>query len=155
MARAKRNAKAGPSDERGLTETDRLALTLAIETARKLSPADRVQIDDKLGREPWFTVAKFAAHSCQETALRLPPWQCWPPCAVEVDDDDEPGLERRGIRNSAALLRRMSTLGISRWHPDPVAAIETAEAERAAASAREEKHSAGSSPTRSFTWGDG
>jgi hypothetical protein len=28
-------------------------------------------------------------------------------------------------------LRRMLALGISRWHPDPLAAIEAAEAERA------------------------
>jgi hypothetical protein len=139
VARAK--TKTSPTrDERGeaLTETDRQALTLAIETARKLSPADRQQIDEKLESEPWFTVAVFAAHSCQETALRLQPWQCWPPCAVEVDDDDAPGLEHRGIRSSAALLRHMLALGISRWHPDPLAAIEAAEAARTASSSLEE-----------------
>lgn len=117
-------ARAKTRPERSLTEADRHALTLAIETARKLSAADREQIDDKLSREPWFKFATFAAHSCQEAALRLRPWQCWPPCAVEPDDTDEPGLEHRGIRNSAALLRRMLALGVSRWHPDPVAAVE-------------------------------
>ena len=109
---------------------DRQALTLAIETARKQSAADQQQIDDKLTREPWFAAAVFAAHECQERALRLKPWQCWPPCAVGVDDVDTPGFEHRGVRSSAALLRRMLALGISRWHPDPLAAIEAAEAER-------------------------
>jgi hypothetical protein len=121
-------------DERSeaLTDTDRQALTLAIEMARKHSRADRLQIDDKLTREPWFAVARFAAHGCQEHALRLKPWQCWPPCAVEPDDVDAPGFEHRGIRSSAALLQRMLALGISRWHPDPLAAIEAAEAGRTA-----------------------
>jgi hypothetical protein len=120
-------------DERGeaLTDADRQALILVIETARKHSRADQQQIDDKLSREPWLTVAVFAAHGCQDWSLRLKPWQCWPPCAVGVDDDDAPGLEQRGIRSSAALLRRMLLLGISRWHPNPIAAIEASEAERA------------------------
>ena len=128
MARTK--AKANP--RRDLTDTDRQALTLAIETARMQSPADQQQIDDKLTREPWFAVANFAARMCQERALRLKPWQYWPPCAVEVDDDDAPGFEHRCIRSSAALLRQMLALGISRWHPDPLAAIEAVEAERVA-----------------------
>lgn len=130
MARAK--AKASRTrDERGeaLTEADRQALMLAIETARKHSPADRQQIDDKLTRrEPWFDVAVFAAQECQEWSLRLKPWQAWPPCAVEPDDVDEPGFEHRGIGRSAALLRRMLSAGVSRFHPDPVGAIEAIEA---------------------------
>jgi hypothetical protein len=120
-------AKAKPTTEPQLSAADRAALELAIETARKHSRADRAQIDDKLRTEPWLTVAMFAAHECQEWSLDLQPWECWPPCAVEVDDDDAPGLEHRGIRKSAALLRHMLALGISRWHPDPVAAIEAAE----------------------------
>lgn len=133
MARAK--TKASPTrDQRGeaLTDADRQALTLAIKTARKHSPADRQQIDDRLTREPWLTVAIFAAHGCQERALRLRPWQCWPPCAVEPNEVDLRGCEHRGIGSSAALLRRMLAAGVSRWHPDPVAAIEAAETERVA-----------------------
>jgi hypothetical protein len=110
-----------------LTDIDRQALELAIATARKHSLADRQQIDDKLTREPWFTVARFAAHGCQEKSLNLKPWQCWPPCAVEPDSVDARGLEHRGISASAALLRRMLAAGVSRFHPDPLAAIETAE----------------------------
>ena len=46
-----------------------------------------------------------------------------------------PGQRSRSIsghRAAAELLRRMLALGISRWHPDPLAAIEAAEAGRAA-----------------------
>jgi hypothetical protein len=110
---------------------DRAALVLAIKIAREHSPADRQRIDRKLAEEPWVEVAMDAAHSCQEWALRLDPWQCWPPCAVEPGSVDTPGLEHRGISSSAKLLRQMLALDISRWHPDPLAAIEAAEAESA------------------------
>jgi hypothetical protein len=122
--------KAKPRTEPQLSAADRAALELALETARKLSPADRQQIDTMLKERSWREVAVFASHSAQEHSLRLQPWECWPPCKVEVGDTDEPGLEHRSIRKSAALLRRMLALGISRWHPDPVGAIEAAEAER-------------------------
>jgi hypothetical protein len=132
VSKTKASPTANPKrDGRGeaLTDADREALVLAIEIARRHSPADRQQIDGKLARgEPWFAVAVFAAHGCQERALRLPPWQCWPPCTVEPDEVDAPGLEHRGIGSSAALLRRMLAAGVSRFHPDPVSAIERAEA---------------------------
>ena len=110
-----------------LSDIDRQALELAIVIGRTLRPD---LIDRYLAEKPWLEAAIDASHICQETKLNLRPWQCWPPCAVDVDDNDKPGLEHRGIRNSAALLRKMLSLGISRWHPDPIAAIEAAEAER-------------------------
>jgi hypothetical protein len=113
-----------------LSDADRAALELAIEIDRKRSPGDRQQIDDMLRERPWVEAATFAAHRCQETALHLKPWQCWPPCAVEVGEADTPGLEHRGIAKSALLLRKMLLLGISRWDPDPIAAIAAAETER-------------------------
>jgi hypothetical protein len=112
-----------------LTTADRAALELAIKTVRNESAARRKQIDDKLLNESWFAVAAFAAYGCQSKALNLKPWECWPPCKVSPDDSDAPGLEHRNIGKSAALLRQMLALGISRWHPDPLAAIERAEAE--------------------------
>jgi hypothetical protein len=112
-----------------LRDGDRQALELAIAIGRTLRPD---LIDRYLAEKTWLEAATDASRICQETRLNLRPWECWPPCEVEVDSTDEPGLEHRGIRNAAALLRRMLALGISRWHPDPVAAIEAAEAERAA-----------------------
>jgi hypothetical protein len=113
-----------------LSDLDRDALERAIATDRARNAACRAQIKEKLRTEPWLEVARFAARSCQSNALHLAPWECWPPCAVEIDDVDEPGYAHRGISKSAALLRRMLSLGISRWHSDPLAAIEAAEAAR-------------------------
>jgi hypothetical protein len=60
----------------------------------------------------------------------LKPWE-YPPCWICVDEIDEllgtPGTERdkiSGKRTAAALLRKMLSLGISQYHPDPIAAIE-------------------------------
>jgi hypothetical protein len=106
------------------------ALTLAIEVTRKESPARRRQVDDFLSSREWLDVATFCAASAQERALRLPPWQP-PPCdigniAAALKDQDE----TRGYRAGALLLQRMERCGVSRWHPDPVAACEAAEAEK-------------------------
>jgi hypothetical protein len=127
MARARARA----TRNQILSDTDRRSLELAIETMRKHSLADREQIDTMLKERPWRAAAVFAATCCQERALRLKPWQAWPPCVVSIDDVDEPGFEHRGIRASAALLQAMLAAGVSRFHPDPLAAIETAEAARA------------------------
>jgi len=113
---------------KGLSDLDREALERAIAIDRKRSKACRQQIDDKLrDGEPWLEVAQFCAHRCQEIALHLKPWECWPPCRVEPDDTDRPSYERRGIGQSAALLRRMLSLGVSKFDPDPVGAVTRAE----------------------------
>jgi hypothetical protein len=113
-----------------LTPTDKAALELAIDLARKGDRASQQQIDAMLKERPWQDVAEFAAYGCQCDALRLKPWQP-PPCWAEIDDQDNEAGPISGHRAAAELLRRMQALGISRWHPDPLAAIEAAEAERA------------------------
>jgi hypothetical protein len=110
-----------------LSETDKAALELAIVIGRTLRPD---LIDRYLAEKPWLKAAIDASHICQQTKLNLRPWECWPPCAVAVGETDAPGLEHRGISKSAALLRKMLSLGISRWHPDPIAALAAAEAAR-------------------------
>jgi hypothetical protein len=110
-----------------LSDTDRQALELAIEIGRELRPD---LIDYFLAEKPWLDAAIDASHLCQTLKLNLRPWECWPPCAVAVGETDAPGLEHRGISKSAALLRKMLSLGISRWHPGPVAALAAAEAAR-------------------------
>jgi hypothetical protein len=124
--------KASPKHEarsEALTETDKAALKLAIEIDRKRDHATRRQIDDMLKERPWREVAEFAAYGCQCTALHLKPWQP-PPCWAEIGDRDNEAGPISGRRAAAELLQRMLSLGISRWHPDPVRAIEQAEAER-------------------------
>jgi hypothetical protein len=112
-----------------LSDIDRQALELAIVIGRTLRPD---LIDRYLAEKPWLDAAIDASHICQTLKLNLRPWECWPPCAVAVGETDAPGLEHRGISKSAALLRKMLSLGISRWHPDPLKAIEQAERERVA-----------------------
>jgi hypothetical protein len=113
-----------------LSDLDRQALDLAITIDRERNKACRQQIDDKLRTEPWLRVAKFAAQRCQEIALHLQPWECWPPCVVSIDEVDTPGYEHRGVSQSAALLRRMLAAGLSRYEPDPINALARAEAAR-------------------------
>jgi hypothetical protein len=70
----------------------------------------------------------FAAACCQRQALLLKPWQI-PPCRIRDPDQPDRSRDRRygeidGRYDAARLLRQMYDLGISRWHPDPLAAIE-------------------------------
>jgi hypothetical protein len=113
-----------PTTEVELSAVDRAALELAVEHDLTLSDAaTRQQIKTKLREEPWLDVAMFCAYGRQCTALRLSPWQP-APCQVEIDDDDGNDGPIMGRRAAADLLRRMLSLGISRWHPDPLTAIE-------------------------------
>lgn len=110
-----------------LSELDRQALERAVAIERARSEASRDQIERKLKSEPWLRVAVYCAEHCQEISLHLEPWEYLPPCAVEVNEVDAPGFEHQGVTKSAALLRRMLAAGVSRFDPDPLAAIEAAE----------------------------
>jgi hypothetical protein len=112
-----------------MTKNDRAALELAMEYARR-DPMRAEQLDSKLAGtrftsgkgwaippEPWEAVARFAAYGCQMKSLRLRPWET-PPCHVD---------ESRTSRE-ASFLRKMLAAGVSRFHPDPLAALAEAEA---------------------------
>ena len=106
---------------------DRRAMELAIEMARADSETQRREIDDRLRTQPWQQVAEFAVWCCQDRSLKLRPWDCPPCCTKDVEDpSDDWGYRPQEV----ALLRRMLAAGVSRFHPDPLAAI--AEAEGAA-----------------------
>ena len=109
-----------------LSEVDREALERAIVLARQESPGRRDQIDSMLRERDWLDVAKFCAYCCQDTELKLKPWEivpCW------IDDIDQHvalpdlGQRRRAIR----LLRKLLALGLSKFEPTPLAALEHAE----------------------------
>jgi hypothetical protein len=113
-----------------LSPTDRAALELAVEVTRKESPGRRQQIDSFLSSRDWLYTAMFCASCAQSRALRLPPWQP-SPCNVgniasALNDPDE----QSGYRAAALLRQRMERAGVSKWHPNPVAACEAAEAEQ-------------------------
>ena len=111
-----------------LTETDRAALSLAIERVRAQDGGRAPQIDRMLADTDRTEVGMFAAACCQRQALQLKPWQI-PPCRIRDPDHPDRSRDRRygeidGRYDAARLLRQMYDLGISRWHPDPLAAIE-------------------------------
>jgi hypothetical protein len=102
-------------------------LTLAIEVTRRESPARCRQVDCFLSSRPWEDVATFCASCAPSRALNLMPWQV-ARCNLHQDyrqgHDPDP---RRGGDAALALLQRMQQCGVSRWHPDPVAACEAVE----------------------------
>jgi hypothetical protein len=108
-----------------LSRIDRDALERAIAMARAKGPVDREQIDDKLKTEPWLDVGEFAAYSCQMDCLHLKPWQPTPSWVGDIKADLAAGDDGVGGQYAAALLlKKMLAAGLSRYEPDPVAALE-------------------------------
>jgi len=103
---------------------DRDALTRAIAMARLESPARSRQIDDKLATEPWEQVARWCAYCCQCDTLRLRIHQS-PPCWVHDIKTTLAAGDDGIIADYAAarLLQRMLAAGISKYEPDPPAAL--------------------------------
>jgi hypothetical protein len=97
---------------------DRDALERAMEIARH-DPGRAEQLRAMLEDEEWTEVAEFAAYHCQIHALSLKPWQ-EPPC--HADEKDPHPRDRDAQR----FLRKMLAAGISRYDPDPLAALERA-----------------------------
>jgi hypothetical protein len=119
-----------------MTDADEAVYKLAIETARARDEGRRQQIDDFLRTRPFEDVGRSASYGCQMRALRLPPWAT-PPCWIN-DADIDAIIARgddgtRGVYVAAKLLRRLRELGISKYHPDPMMAIEAAKKRDAAA----------------------
>jgi hypothetical protein len=113
-----------------MNQNDIDALSLAMEIMKR-EPGRKEQLESKLEDEPWIEVAEFASYHCQMNALRLdsadsPP--CWiknPDTVLAENKGDRPW--HYGEREAALLLKKMLALGISQYHPDPVAAIEDAQ----------------------------
>jgi hypothetical protein len=116
--RAGRSIPPAGEIEEVLDERDTAALTLAMERAR--ADGRGPQLDRMLEARSWQRVAKFAAYVCQCEALELRPHET-PPCHV-----NNPRTTREHEQDAAKLLRRMLRHGVSKWHPDPAAAIAAA-----------------------------
>jgi hypothetical protein len=97
-----------------MSETDRDALTRAMEMARR-DPDRAEQLDAMVAESGWQEAAEFSAYCMQGRALRLKPWESPPLCFAENDEGDEPGR---------VLLRKMLDAGLSRYEPDPLTALE-------------------------------
>jgi hypothetical protein len=111
-----------------MTANDRAALEMAVEMCRQ-----RWKGGPATGWGSWEENAKVTAGYMQGSNLHLMPWQI-PPAKINNPDspdeglrEDQPGPASDGRKEAAALLKRMLSLGVSRWHPDPEAAIAAAE----------------------------
>jgi hypothetical protein len=116
---------------KNLNQIDLDALERAIEVTRREFPARAKQIDSMLSREPRERVGIFAASCAQRKSLHLDPWQTEPFRARLPDDLAKPRDDPRGERRAAELLQRLLDAGLSPFEPDPVAALERAEAKPA------------------------
>ena len=93
-----------------VTPDDLAALEMAVEKVRSTVRAG--ELIDLIDERGWQSAAMVAAYDCQCRALRLPVWE-EPPCVARPTDKGKAGR----------LLRRMLARGVSRYHPDPLAAI--------------------------------
>jgi len=87
-----------------------------MQTAMAEDETTKQQLQEKLKDESWFDVATFAAYHCQMRSLGLPPWR-QPPCWADEDD------KFPADQDAQRLLRKMLAAGISRYHPNPMAAL--------------------------------
>ena len=98
-----------------MTPTDRAALDQAMKIAMA-DPDTAEQLNSMLEDGPWEEVAAFAAYHCQSAALKLKPWNA-PPCVASEDDPDERD------KDAQKLLRKMLAACVSRYDPNPMAAL--------------------------------
>jgi hypothetical protein len=96
-----------------VTRLDRAALALAVARYRARDSRNAGRLDCMFADRSWEDAARFAAYGEQFAALRLKPWE-EPPCCADPKGDGP----------ASQLLRRMIKAKISRYHPDPIAALE-------------------------------
>jgi hypothetical protein len=108
-----------------LSRIDRNALQRAIQMVRQRDSAAREHIDAMRRSDTFQEVGEFAASSCQSRSLHLSPWQTPPiwvgslTAALRLPYGDQ-----RGDREAAELLKKMLAAGLSRYEPDPLAALD-------------------------------
>jgi hypothetical protein len=115
-----------PKAEPNLSQADHDALERALVMARHESPEQAAHIEGLLASRDWYEAATSASYHCQVRNLRLKPWQA-PPMSVRTD---EIGMGYGCSASEVKLKRRMVSLGISIFEPDPQIAIEKAESAR-------------------------
>jgi hypothetical protein len=95
-----------------LDEVDLDALNRCLEIAKR----DR-ETRELMAEKPVTEAMETAVYLCQHSALNLKTWQ-EPPCVEDEDDPDprDPDAQK--------LLRELLQAGISRFEPDPIAALQ-------------------------------
>ena len=61
-------------------------------------------------------------------AVALPEFAPWQPAPCNIASALDESDPQRSYRAAALLLQRMLAAGVSRWHPNPLAALAEAEA---------------------------
>jgi hypothetical protein len=100
-----------------LDPVDRDALQACIDIAR-CDPERADQIAHKLQHDTWDEAATFACYAVQMDSLGLKPWQS-PICYIDENNPNPNEWDKAG----QVLLRKMLRAGISRYDPDPLAAL--------------------------------
>ncbi len=101
---------------------DREALNRALEVTLAEDEQGRSeQVRSMLTDDGWWYASSFCAYHQQCKALNLKPWES-PPCHVDLED------RRCREHGAVRLLKRMLSLGISRYDPTPLKSIEARQA---------------------------
>jgi hypothetical protein len=121
-----------------MTVTDEEAWSLAIEMMRHSGEAVWASnIDNMLQSHGLIEAGQYAAHAMQFRSLRSRPWLTLPCDLSDADVESilaagDDGRDLCGEYAAAVLARRLLHYGISKWHPDPRAALRDAERKPAA-----------------------
>lgn len=108
-----------------MTKSDLKALELSLQLTLA-DPYRAKQVEAMLQERDRIRVAEHCSFARQVETLKLQPWQSPP---VWIDDPDEVLADTSAEdheRAAARLLKKMLALGISKFHPDPLAAIDAA-----------------------------
>jgi hypothetical protein len=97
---------------------------------RAEGPNETRWIDDHVRNSGFFEAGRLASYHCQYRALQLKPWEFPPIWIDDISATLKEPPEFKDRHRAAKLLQRLFAHGLSRYEPDPVAALERAEAER-------------------------
>ena len=120
-----------------LTPIDDEALTRAVQTVRK-NPEMRQKLDEWIakGRDPEI-IRRSCAGLCQIHTLKLQELWMLPPCSPTIANNLsevllEPYNTPSRTREIGEVLKKLLSLNLSRYEPDPPRAIGAAEQQRRA-----------------------
>jgi hypothetical protein len=110
-----------------LTKVDREAFQRALDIVRAEGAMEAARVDHDIKREGFIGAGHGAAYHCQYKNLQLKPWETPPMWVRDIDEalSAPPGPGR--AHRAAELLKRMLACGLSRYEPDPLAALATKE----------------------------
>jgi hypothetical protein len=101
-----------------MNKRDKEALEQCMASAMAESADRKWQLETLIEQSGWEQTAKLACYICQSKSLNLAPWQA-PPFRATTDP--------MGSGASLRFAEKLDAKGISRYHPDPLAALEAAE----------------------------